>query len=179
MRRRYFIKKPFQIKFFLAFLALLLLQALLIVGLFLYFSGQTLTTGYSGSRFVITKTSSFFLANIVLISTAVGASIVFLAILVFIILSHRIAGPLYRFEKSLADMSKGNLSKRIALRRTDQLRDLQSALNECAEALDGRLRGVKEELKKAHEAMSAPGGERAAGEAIERARQKIAFFKTS
>ena len=61
-----------------------------------------------------------------------------------IFLSHRIAGPVYRFEKSVRAISSGDLSFQIKLRKTDELKDLADDINKMI----GNLRSMVEEDKK-------------------------------
>ena len=145
-RRNYFIKKGFQFNFALKFMVLILLEAALIAGLFMQISGNTLTTGYANSKLTIESTRNFFLWPVLLIVliTAIGIGLAGMAI--FILLSHRIAGPLYRFEKDLGDMGNGDLTKRIFLRKTDQLTEVKEALNKFIGNIDMRMGKVKSAL---------------------------------
>lgn len=149
-RKNYFIKKGFQFNFALKFMLLILLEAALIAGLFMQISGDTLTTGYSDSILRIERTPNFFLTPLILIFliTAIGIGIA--GMVVFILLSHRIAGPLYRFEKDLGDIGYGDLTKRIHLRKTDQLTEIKEALNSLISTFDeriGRIKSILVELK--------------------------------
>jgi methyl-accepting chemotaxis protein len=149
-RRNYFIKKGFQFNFAAKFMILILLEAALIVGLFIYVSGNTLTTGYSDSILTIDTTSNFFFFPMAMIILITVVGIAMAGMIVFILLSHRIAGPLYRFEKDLEDMGYGDLSKRIGLRKTDQLTGIKESLNSLIATFDERvikIKGLLAELK--------------------------------
>lgn len=149
-RRNYFIKKRFQLNFVYKFVILLLLEALLIAGLFMYLSNDTLTTGYLGSILRVESTPRFFFAPLVLITLIVCVGIGIAAMIVFILLSHKIAGPLYRFENDLREIAGGDLTKRICLRKTDQLIELKEALNLLIGSLDrkvGRMKDIVLELE--------------------------------
>lgn len=142
-RRNYFIKKGFQLNFVYKFILLLLIEALLIAGLFMYISTDTLTTGYADSRLTIDRTWKFFLVpslHIVLI-VAIGTALI--GLFLFILLSHRIAGPLYRFEADLKVMASGDLTKRINVRKTDQLSALKDDLNDFVGGIDKSLGIIK------------------------------------
>lgn len=182
VRKHYFIKKNFQTKFFIGFVALLLIEAVLIAALFMMISRQTLTTGYSGSQFVIESTPSFFFVSFVILSVVVGVAVGLAGMLVFIFLSHRIAGPLYRFEKTLRELSEGNVASRINLRRTDQLTELQNALNVALGRFNDRLKEIKKEVGEAQKAATRNDKEKSMREIREilaRIKEKINFFKTS
>jgi methyl-accepting chemotaxis protein len=57
----------------------------------------------------------------------IGGGFVMLASL---LLSHRIAGPLYRFETTLDNMKKGHLDNTINLREKDEGKELARKINE-------------------------------------------------
>lgn len=50
--------------------------------------------------------------------------------------SHRIAGPMYRFEKMVGDLTRGNYSARIRIRKTDEFKEMAILLNGLAGELD-------------------------------------------
>lgn len=179
-RKNYFIKKKFQASFFVKFFALLVIEALLIAGLFMYIAKGTLTTGYQGPEFVIEKTASFFFISFILISLIVGIAIGISGILVFVYVSHRIAGPLFRFEKSLEEVASGNLSHRIKLRKTDQLTELQESLNRLIERVDSDIQDIKQDVSRAQKIIKEnPSNVEALKEAIENLKKKLEAFKTS
>lgn len=149
-RRNYFVKKRFQINFSARFVLLLILESVLMGALFMYVSGNTITTGYRNAALKIDSTPSFFMASFALITAIAVVGIGLAGMVVFILLSHRIAGPLYRFEKVLAQIESGDLTTRIDLRKTDQLMELKGALNVFVNSLDkrmGRIKVIMEEAK--------------------------------
>jgi len=65
-----------------------------------------------------------------------------------IYLSHKIAGPLYRFHLSLEDVEKGDLTTRVHLRKFDEAQFLADQFNRTMESLDvtfARLKNVVNE----------------------------------
>jgi len=153
-RRNYFIKKKFQANFAFRFILLLLLEAILIAGLYMYVSNDTITAGYLDSILTVERTPQFFFGQFLLITLIVGLGIAIAAMIVFILLSHRIAGPLYRFEKDLEEVTSGNLTKRINLRRTDQLIELKESLNSLIGSFDSRMGRLKGKLSKLNRLLS-------------------------
>ena len=145
-RRNYFIKKSFQAKFSLRFVLLLALEALLIAGLFFHAAKGTLTTGYSGTELKIENTGVFFCVSFVLIVLIASLAVGIAGMLVFIFYSHRIAGPLFRFQRSVQEISGGDLTGRIRLRQKDQLGDLGDSINEMTESLDQKIGKLKKEI---------------------------------
>lgn len=143
MRRNYFIKKKFQTTFLLKFVVLLLVEAMLIAGLFLYVSNDTITAGYLNSTLRVEKTPDFFFISLFLVILIIGLGIGMVGMTIFILLSHQIAGPLYKFENTLKQMAEGDLTIRIDLRKTDQMIEFKEAINALAGSLDARIGGIK------------------------------------
>ena len=52
--------------------------------------------------------------------------------------SHKVAGPLFKLKKTMADVTAGNHSARIHLREGDRLGDLADSFNEMMDALEAR-----------------------------------------
>ena len=75
------------------------------------------------------------------------ALFVVLVLLAFhsVLLSHRIAGPLYRFRTVLKAMAEGDLSVWVRLRPTDYLTQEADLLNETIAALRQKISGIEEQ----------------------------------
>ncbi|NLO91344.1 MAG: methyl-accepting chemotaxis protein [Elusimicrobia bacterium] len=58
-----------------------------------------------------------------------------IVLLVAGVISHKMAGPIYKFEKSASTLCTGDLTHRIFLRKGDQLTELQGAINGMASSL--------------------------------------------
>lgn len=56
------------------------------------------------------------------------------------IVSHRMAGPIYKFEKSAQIIASGDLTHRVFLRKGDQLTDLQDELNKMLASMQSRIK---------------------------------------
>ena len=89
-----------------------------------------------------------------------------IVLIVSAVISHRMAGPIFKFEKSCATVADGDLTHRVFLRKGDQLTDLQDSFNEMAGAVN---EVVKEYEKFRVEAASAGLADKA-----DALRQKIA-----
>ncbi len=193
-RRNYFIKKNFQVNFTVKFLIIILIEAFLAAGLFLYMSKGTLTTGYLGSELRIARTYDFFLPMLLLSNLIIVGISAVIGIAVLIFLSHRIAGPLYRFENILDSIKKGDLTQRFKLRENDQFVELANSINEHTDTLDknmGHLKaGVMEFSQLASKMQTAMASDPSANKELERLLQEMSkklqelegaanYFKTS
>ncbi len=143
-RRNYFIRKDFQGKFVLRFFLTILIGAVIFTVIFSLFSAHTITVTYDDATLKIDKTPRALFTEIV---RAYGVYIFLLGLgisLVSLFLSHRIAGPIYRLEKTMEEIARGNLSLKITLRRKDELKELATAMNGMIGILSGQIRDIKD-----------------------------------
>jgi len=143
-RKNYFINKAFQSEFILKFCGLVVLGSA-VFGVILYiFSKHVLTTSFENSRLVIKSTADYLLPGllfggiIVAILTALAAGIVVM------LMTHRIAGPMYRFEKYISDIGSGRLCSDLKIRKKDQFQSMVAALNKMTADLKLGLTEVNE-----------------------------------
>jgi methyl-accepting chemotaxis protein len=126
-RRRYLIKKGLQFRYIGIVFALVILASI-VTGYTVFATGWTLlgeklASVYPQSRLIYV----FKAVNMALIRNLLAVSpFIFILALLF---SHRIAGPLYRLEKILDEIARGNLALQIKLRRGDELQDLAEIIN--------------------------------------------------
>lgn len=153
-RRNYFINKKFQTDFSIKFLVIIVIEAIMAVGLFLYLSKGTLTTGYIGSELKITRTYDFFLPMLLLSNIIIVGVTGIIGIAVLIFMSHRIAGPMFRFEKALDEISKGDLTYKFKLRQGDQFKELEKRINELTDTLDSKTGNLKSGLTEISKMLS-------------------------
>ena len=72
---------------------------------------------------------------------------VFLLLIVHsLFVSHRIAGPLYRFRMVFKALAEGDLAIRANIRKHDYLHLHARALNEMIEALETKIRGLEDQV---------------------------------
>ena len=76
------------------------------------------------------------------------------ATLVTVLLTHRVAGPLYRFRRVFADVGRGVLTMRVTLRHGDYLTAEAADLDRMVSALRERVAAAKTALTQAHDALA-------------------------
>lgn len=145
-RRQYFIDKSFQAKFMLKFCLLILVGGALSVALTMMISQDTLTSSYNGSKLVIEKTSSAIMPSVIIATIVTTVVISIIAIIVMVFVSHKIAGPMYRFENDLKIIAEGDLKKEIRLRDGDQFSGVVGSLNNMVGSLNDKVSEVCDDL---------------------------------
>ena len=132
-RKKYLIKQGLQFRYIGVVFALVILASV-ITGYTVFATGWTLlgeklASVYPQGRLIYV----FKAANVALMRNLLLASpFIFLLALIS---SHKIAGPIYRIEKDMGEIARGNLALRIKLRRGDELQDIADAINAMTEKL--------------------------------------------
>ena len=146
-RKTYFIQKVFQAKFILAFLLLVIIGSI-ISGIILYTKANTyLGYEYGRAHIKLEKTGEI-LQPALFISYGIGVVLIgFATIILTIFISHKIAGPLYRFERSAEEIGKGNLTLVTQLRESDQAKDLANAFSRMTSDLRKKLLEIDSSTK--------------------------------
>ena len=130
-RKTVLVKRSLQLKY-IGMVFLSVLVASLIVGGDVY---------YSLSRVMLTECPSVT-DRIVQFNTVLLVKVALylgLMLMISLYVSHRFAGPIYRFEKSCQALSTGDLTHRVSLRTGDELMELQEEFNGMAAALQAML----------------------------------------
>lgn len=142
-RRKFFINTVFQSKLAFGYLLFVVSGIVVVTLLVTVFSSNTLNPNetdlsqYSGSSIL---NILFSILSAHWIYLLVGAIITgFTAIF----LTHRIAGPLFRFEKALENMKRGDFSDTIVLREHDEGKDLAKKINDFNQLMSNQLSKIE------------------------------------
>lgn len=142
-RRNFFINKNFQGKLIFAAFLLVSGGCLFFIFLFALFSADTLTLSYSNHDLQLGQTPVMLLKNALAAHwffIVIGSIFLVAAVM---LLTHRIAGPLFRFEKTLDSMLLGRLDDTIYLRSKDEGKDLARKINSFNEQLSTAVKSLQ------------------------------------
>jgi methyl-accepting chemotaxis protein len=92
-----------------------------------------------------------------------------------LLVSHRIAGPLFRFQRVFEAVAKGDLAVRANIRKQDYLHTHAKSLNEMIEALEKRMQGLETQALQAQEeaALLKQAAGPGAGAEVQKAAERI------
>ncbi|MBN1898254.1 MAG: methyl-accepting chemotaxis protein [Spirochaetes bacterium] len=142
-RRTLLIDKRFQTKF-LFNIYLFIFIFIFILGLLLVYLTSREMAGSVYSKMMTMKNTQQMMLPLVLRLSIIVLLLGFLiAGTRFLIFSHKIAGPMYRFKKSLNELSHGNLKIRIRFRKHDELQDIANVLTRAIHELNIRIGSIK------------------------------------
>ena len=128
-RRRFLIKRGLQIKLLFGYFFFVISGGIFFIVLMGFFTTESMTISYNSNNMELVQTPFTMLKQSLsnqwffLITGAFALGIVAIRI------THRVAGPLFRFEQTLDNMLKGNLGDTIYLRSNDEGKDLAGKLN--------------------------------------------------
>ena len=146
-RRNFFIDKRFQTNFILKFCIIVILACLLIGTLVFWFSQGSTTVAIENTKVQVKNTSDFLLpllVDTVLLVTIFSALAVGILTL---LISHKISGPLFRLNREVQAVGKGDLGRNFSIRADDQLQELSDNLNHMCIELRRNFVAVKQSLK--------------------------------
>lgn len=143
----YLIKKRFQTNFILRFCVLVII-ACAIMGVLTYLlTENATTTSFENLRLTVKSTADFIFPALLLSSLAAMILVSIATIFVFTLLSHRIAGPIYRIERALEDIGKGDLRAKLRLRKKDEIKNLGEGINDMLKNITGPIGYSQSETK--------------------------------
>ena len=67
-----------------------------------------------------------------------------IVVIVSSIISHKMAGPIFKFEKAFRIIGRGELSHRVFLRKGDMLLDVQNEINAMAQSLHDKVKAGRD-----------------------------------
>ena len=157
-RRNFFVDRKFQMQFIIKFCVIVVVTVLFVLTALYFLTKKATTVSFVNSRVVVQGTADFLFPILVqtIIIAAIMVSIATAFIIIFI--THRIAGPVYRFKKVIANLGTGNFAGECKIRRKDDLQELASAINEMManvrvnlKALESATSALKEKIDKGEE----------------------------
>ncbi len=143
-KRNYLINKDLQGKLVLQYLLLALAGIIILGFLFEVISSDHLTISYDNNVIEVGSTTQILLEEQFYngwIFLLLGGTLI---ILITIVWTHKIAGPLYRFEQTIKAMCKRQLDQTIYLRKGDEGKELGTKINQLNQLLIDDISKLKE-----------------------------------
>lgn len=130
--RRYWVNPPFQARVILTMVLTGLVVVLTTLATTNYFFYDLYQKGFAAGLseenvfFTFIKNRQTFMNQLMV---GVSAFIFGIIMLMGMILSHRVAGPLYRLNKHMCDVANGKVSEPVAFRKSDFFQELATSYN--------------------------------------------------
>ena len=153
-RKNVYIDKAFQLNFILKFCAVVAVGAAVMILLLYFLSQQSTTVSFIQARVKVMTTADFILPLLIQTVLVVMAVVALASMAVTLFVSHKIAGPLYRFKQVFKELALGNLTTQVRLRKGDQLSEVAGDLNHMiavtrAQLLQSKtlLAGIRQDME--------------------------------
>lgn len=134
------VKRDFQLWLLVRIFGAVVLSALMAVLILYFYSRQEISSSFYSAHIQIRRVSDLLLPVM-----AAGAFVSLLAGLALaLFLPQKVAGPIYRVQKSLETIRDGDLTEHLVLRRNDTLMDLADSMNDTTAGLRAKIEEIKE-----------------------------------
>jgi len=148
-RRVYIINRKFQLKYLFIIISVMLITVAAVSFTTFYLVWDKVIEEFffvpdaAGKLgYILVNTTKMLLVPVILLTAVFTVA--------GVLLSHRVAGPLYRVEKIAEELGRGNLNVNVRFRKGDDLQELAASLN----AMIGNIRDMVAEDKKIIENLS-------------------------
>ena len=148
-RLNFSIKKNMQLRLIGKVLIIVLVSVLVSAAIFYFYSEREIGSSY---RQFHVKAKNFldYLLPAVICSFLLSMILGFIVCLFY---PHHIAGPLYRIEREILNIGKGDLSVHITIRKGDEVTELANNINIMVEELREKIKKIKEASQKMDETL--------------------------
>jgi methyl-accepting chemotaxis protein len=133
-RRTIFIKKALQLRYML----MIVLSVLCGLAIMTFELTATLNDLFDNYPVLVQPIYDQFIPIAASFFYKIAIYVLFV-VLISAILSHKMAGPVYRFEQTCKEIAKGDFSKRVRLRKGDQLTELQDEFNKMMDRVEAEI----------------------------------------
>ncbi len=128
-RRNIFIKKNLQGKLILGYFIFVVTGCLLFTVILAFLSADSLTVVYQDNDLRIGQTPFMLVRQLLTANWIFLVAGSFFVVIIAMMITHRLAGPLFRLERAVDNMSNGQLNDVIHLREKDEGKELAAKLN--------------------------------------------------
>jgi len=144
-RKRVFIKKDFQTRFILRFVAVATIWAAASVSLFAYLAGRRLDAIRYSSHIDIATTRELLLP--ITVGAHVLSLIIFAGILAYTIRAiwRKLSPPLYSIKKDMARIAAGDLMSEVSLSEEEEFQDLAAEVDRMRNDLREKIVRIQEQ----------------------------------
>jgi methyl-accepting chemotaxis protein len=142
-RRNYFINKELQGRYIFNAFLLVAFGSILFATIFTFFSSNTLSITYDNYQLRLGTTPGILLNKILSGQWLVIVLGGLLITIISLFLSHRVAGPFFRLEKTLDAMTAKDISVRVTLRPKDEGKELALKINNFNEMISSSLNRIR------------------------------------
>ena len=145
-KRKYLVRKDFQVVLMAILAAILTTGFLSSIVIFYFLTEQNLTASFQDFQLSINKTNDYLLPLLLGINGLLCFAGLILIAFVVVTRTHRIVGPLVNLSNFFRKLKEdGDLALVFKTRKTDQLKDIEQEFNELLASWRKRVSALKED----------------------------------
>ena len=149
------VKREFQFWLLVRIAGVIIVSSLVAVVILYLYSRQEISSSFYSAHIQIRRVSDLLIPVMV----AGGFISLLSGVALALFLPQKLAGPIYRVQKSLEVIRDGDLTERVRLRRNDTLMDLADSVNETAAGLMVMIQEIKDIQQELHSSIEQVGAE--------------------
>lgn len=142
--RVYVVEKSVQARFILKYCIIVLLGGLVTIGIIYFLAMQSTTVFFENSRIVAKTTADFILPTLLKTVLIVTALVILATIAAAVFVSHKVAGPLYRFKEVMNALGEGDHLSDFKVCELDELHDFSRSFESMVKKMRGQADAVKD-----------------------------------
>ncbi len=138
------IEKRFELKFLLKYIVSIIAGfAIILIALYLVLPRADVMHYYEAISLLI-KTSDTLVRTFIIAGLIEFVFIIFVINFISILASHKIAGPIYRLEKTLENFADGDVTRTVRFRYYDPLRNVANTFNNSLKEIAQMFRTIEQ-----------------------------------
>ena len=178
------ISKNFQKRFIASFSKYILTGVFVAVALFYLNTYKELGEKYYGALLTLNTLSQNLFSGMLLTALTVLVVVCTLVFVLSLVNSNKLAGPVYRLERSFDEIGNGNLTLSTSFRKGDAIHQVDEGLNSASESLHESfcsiscsIKEIREEARRMESEPNRPTD--LLREKIKKAKEVVEKFKTN
>lgn len=143
---RIYVEKVVQNDFILKFCMLVGCGALVISAVLYLWGKFSTTVSIVNARVMVTSTADYLLPLLIQTTLIVMIFVAIMTAFMTLYVSHKIAGPIYRFKQMFKELSEGNFTHQVKLRKDDKLQEVAGEFNAMISSVKNHVLPVQETI---------------------------------
>ncbi len=146
-RRNFFIKKGFQSRFIMKFLGVVMSGSAMSGYIMYLFISKDAEDTFYRSHIKLSSTGEMILPSLLKVNMGVLVVVLLAVVVITVLISHKVAGPLYRLGKETEKIADGDLTGNFKLRTNDELKGLATSFEDMNRELKTLFNDIRQQAE--------------------------------
>ncbi len=146
-RRNFFIKKGFQSRFIMKFLGVVMSGSAMSGYIMYLFISKDAEDTFYRSHIRLSSTGEMILPSLLKVNMGVLVVVLLAVVIITVLISHKVAGPLYRLGMETEKIADGDLTGNFKLRTNDELKGLATSFEDMNRELKTLFSDIRQQAE--------------------------------